>query len=553
MVEMQTPSLRREQTKEAIVAGIMAAAKAKDWLKAGSLADDAISRGFEDAQLLHIRSIGRESIGQTMPALADLERALLLDPTSVSIANALAACLVRLNEHARAIDVLQAATRRRPNAVEIYVNLGAIQMTSGDPAGARASFEQALELRPDHAQALGKLAVLASHRRDRPAMRDLAQRALTLNPGSANALRTLVELDLDDDRFGDAEARALAWIANPDITAQAAEQAYGLYGDALDGLCRYADAYVAYAKSNTVFRSLNASAFQPLLTRPVSKIISELDDNFALTSASDWGGARTLVDDGGGARAHVFLIGFMRSGTTLLEQALSRHPDVAVLEETEAFAAAGADLLQRPGGLGRLAGLQAGEGDRYRAAYWAAVRQAGVDPADKVFIDKHPFNGIKLSLIAKLFPKAKIVFALRDPRDVVLSCFRQRLRPNAFSYELSNLTGAATLYDRYMHLVESYRGKLALSIHDHRHEALVTDFAATLGATCDHIGLTWTPELTDFAYGALRGNVVSQSSRQLAAGLNAKGVGRWRHYAAEMAPVLPVLAPWVKLYGYVAE
>ena len=71
-----------------------------------------------------------------------------------------------------------------------------------------------------------------------------------------------------------------------------------------------------------------------------------------------------------------------------------------------------------------------------RAAYWRRVRAGGAEVAGKLFLDKHPLNTLKLPLIARLFPSAKILFARRDPRDVVLSCFRRRFRMNPAMYQM---------------------------------------------------------------------------------------------------------------------
>ena len=101
-----------------------------------------------------------------------------------------------------------------------------------------------------------------------------------------------------------------------------------------------------------------------------------------------------------------------------------------------------------------------------------------MEPAGKVFIDKLPLNTIKLPLIAKLFPKARILFALRDPRDVVLSCFRRSFRVNASMYEFVSLERAAAFYDAVMTLGALCRERLPLEVLDTRYEDLVGDFDA---------------------------------------------------------------------------
>src|SRR5207253_8973942 len=111
-----------------------------------------------------------------------------------------------------------------------------------------------------------------------------------------------------------------------------------------------------------------------------------------------------------------------------------------------------------------------------RSAYWERVRRGGVDVTGKVFVDKHPLNTLKLPLIARLFPHAKILFACRDPRDVVLSCFRHRFQMSAPIYELLSLPGAARYYDAVMALAVCLTTALKLNMCLVRHEDVVTEF-----------------------------------------------------------------------------
>ena len=126
----------------------------------------------------------------------------------------------------------------------------------------------------------------------------------------------------------------------------------------------------------------------------------------------------------------------------VLEQVLATHPEVATLEEREVLAEPAQAFLSSPGGMDKLAALGPEELSRLRGDYWRRVRQQGVEPQGKAFIDKLPLNTIKLPVIAKLFPRAKVLFAVRDPRDVVLSCFRQHFQVNAAMFEFLTLEAA---------------------------------------------------------------------------------------------------------------
>jgi hypothetical protein len=243
------------------------------------------------------------------------------------------------------------------------------------------------------------------------------------------------------------------------------------------------------------------------------------------------------------------LLGFPRSGTTLLERVLTVSPQVIASEERETLTEATTEFMRGPATLDRLAAISPTEADRHRALYWTRVRELGADPAGRVFIDKLPLNTIKLPLIAKLFPEAKILFAVRDPRDVVLSCFRQRFRVNPSMFEFLTLEGAARFYAQVMRLSELYRDRFALTVFEHRYEDLVSDFEGRAQDVCGFIGVDWTPDMRRFAERGARRSVATPSAAQVSRGLY-DGAGQWRRYADQLAPVMDILAPWVERFGY---
>ncbi|HEY3889707.1 MAG TPA: sulfotransferase, partial [Caulobacteraceae bacterium] len=141
----------------------------------------------------------------------------------------------------------------------------------------------------------------------------------------------------------------------------------------------------------------------------------------------------------------------------------------------------------------------------------------------------------------------------RDPRDVVLSGFRRRFGMNAAMYQLATLEGAAAYYDAVMRLVELYRAKLALPFQTVRYEGLVEDLRREVEGVCAFIGVDWSDAMLDFVETARGRAIRTPSARQVERGLYSEGVGQWRAYAAQMAPVMPLLAPWVEKFGYPAD
>jgi hypothetical protein len=116
-------------------------------------------------------------------------------------------------------------------------------------------------------------------------------------------------------------------------------------------------------------------------------------------------------------------------------------------------------------------------------------------------------------------------------------------------YEFCTLEGSARLYDAVMHLTEIYRAKLALPILETRYEESVGDFETSMRRILDFLGVDYDPRILDFQKRALARPMSTPSGQQLARGLYS-GAGQWKPYEAQMAPVLPMLEPWVRHFGY---
>jgi hypothetical protein len=177
------------------------------------------------------------------------------------------------------------------------------------------------------------------------------------------------------------------------------------------------------------------------------------------------------------------------------------------------------------------------------------VHGEGLDPAGKVFVDKNPFNSFRLPLIARLFPNARTLFARRDPRDVILSCFRHRFQMSPAAWQLLTIDGAAALFDATMELAEVSEAAFPLHLLHTSLETVVADFDAETRRICAFLGIEWTTAMRDFGAHAAERGVATPSGPQLVGGLNSRGIGKWRNYERQLAPVLPILTPWVERFA----
>jgi tetratricopeptide (TPR) repeat protein len=508
------------------------------------LAADAVGSGAVHPTLLGLAGLGRMHAGDNQGALPLLLKAREQTPRHVDLLNALGECLARLGRPREALEVFDAALAIAPDARLHFGQALALEDLSELDA-ARAAFEQVLLLNPAQSEALSRLALLAIQRGDASAARELATRALAIDPRDPAARIALANAALEQKDLATAEGQVSALVLDQNLGPSNRAYALSLAGDILDAQDRTAEAFAAYAASKAVQRD----AFAPMMAglEGVRARELRLADYFGRADADAWRGSRQVGAD---ARTHVFLVGFPRSGTTLLGQVLASHPDVAVLEERTCLMDAAAAFFGSDAGLDRLAGLSQAELDQWRGAYWKRVTETEPALFRPVFVDKMPLNAVFLPLIAKLFPHARILLALRDPRDVVLSCFRRRFAMNAGMLEFTALDTSAAYYAAVMELVQIYSQKLAPELLQARHERLVADFDGEARRLCDFLGLEFRPEMRGFAGRAKAQNIDTPSSIQLARGLNDAGIAQWRRYAAQLDPVLSTLAPFVARFGY---
>lgn len=535
--------------RPAAFAAIRAAVEAQDYHRAGELAEAALASGLEHPVVLNLAALRAENEERFDDALRLLERAIALAPTDAAAHNALGLSLRRVERHAEALSRFDQAIALAPTFAGAHTARGAALEALGRLTEADAAFRAALALQPDNLGALAGRANLMSRRGAHAEARPLAMRVLAAQPGYPDAVTVVAAADLAEGDAPAAQKRLAALIADPRLTPQQLALAHGLLGDILDAQDRAPEAFTAYTACNMGLWRTYAAAFgaKPTALEFAQAMIARLED----IPAQAW--RTTGAPLPAGVKGHVFLLGFPRSGTTLLEQVLASHPQVEALEERETLIDALRAFLAAPEDLDRLARAGEAELEPLRAAYWARVRAEGAVVDGKVFVDKHPLNTLKLPLIAKLFPDAKILFARRDPRDVILSCYRRRFAMSGSAYQLLTLPGAAAYYDAAMQIAERLEPAIGAQTLVVRHETLISDFDAVAARVCAFLGLPWTDALRGFAERTRDRGIATPSGAQLAGGLSSEGVGQWRRYRQQMAPALPRLAPWVERFGYDAQ
>jgi Flp pilus assembly protein TadD len=251
-------------------------------------------------------------------------------------------------------------------------------------------------------------------------------------------------------------------------------------------------------------------------------------------------------------RNPVFVVGFPRSGTTLLEQMLDAHPDFRSMDE-RAFIH---ELTERMELAGQhypadLANLTETDADQLRALYFRMVDRVLPDLGQRRLVDKNPLNMLCLPMIMRLFPEARIILCLRHPCDVLLSCYMQPFRSPAFMVLCSSLQRLAQGYVRAFEHWERQLQVFAPRVLEWRYESVVSQFDAHVARLGEFLEVTDASPMAGFAEHARNKRFISTPSyAQVTRGITHKAVNRWHGYRERFEPVLPMLQPLMDRLGY---
>jgi len=499
------------------------------------------------------------AIGRWHEAVAALRQAAALNPTEPDLIRALAIALARAGQHQDSADELLRWIESEPDDPARRIMLARLLADLGRQDESDAQLTKAAELATGIAEfdvsgdgmieiasagAPGERAV------DKPALRELA--FLLERTNRTDALRTLLTdaeargVQREDIgypaaamalRDGDPnEAKRLLLTEPPDRDPTRWHRLMARIADALD------DPAAAFAEAETMNR---AARDHDVWRRRAAEYLLWVR-GLATMLTPEWVSGLTQLPMAE-RRSPAFLVGFPRSGTTLLDTFLMGHSEAAVLEEMPLMHQAETvlgDSVQLPG-----AGIASLE--QARGAYFAELDRHLPPAFAGLAIDKMPLNLLAMPYVHCLFPDAGVIFVQRHPCDVVLSCFMQGFALNNATACFLDLGDAAAAYDAIMTMWLRSRELLPLRVHTLVYERLIAAPEDELRPLIDFLGLEWQAQMLDHRITARgRGAIGTPSYDQVVEPLSQGSSGRWRRYEQQLEPVLPLLLPWAERLGY---
>ena len=240
-----------------------------------------------------------------------------------------------------------------------------------------------------------------------------------------------------------------------------------------------------------------------------------------------------------------FLGGHPRSGTTLLEQVLDAHPGVAALDEPAAFL----EVLQPE--FHKSQQLSSPRVNSLRRLYIQALQQeSGSMAAGKMLVDKNPSPTARLPLWLRVFPELKVLIALRDPRDVVLSCYFQNIALNSANVNFLDFDRLAKHYADLIGIWLMVREWDGFAWLETRYEDMVADLGKEGRRVTEFLGLAWHEDQDRFYEKSGKKQLFSPTYQDVTQPVYKRSVARWHAYEKYLAPILPKLEPFCRTFGY---
>ena len=453
------------------------------------------------------------------------------------------------NKLDHAIKALQNAIKIKPDYAEAYDVLTVIMQMAGYYHELIVICRDAVKLFPESDDLYARMAAALEQTSQLDEAKEAAECALNINARHTRALFTLAKIEKRRNDLHAARNRLQALTSMSLQPAQMSAVA-GELGDVEDRLGEYTDAFKSFEKANKVL--LRTVPSEVMHNNPIYGKINRLQNYFIKGKVSEW----KEPDDG--LDSPVFLVGFPRSGTTLTEQVLAStgevHPSdeqhiiTRLIEETET-------LLDRPllmpDGFEQ---LSIDELSRLRKRYWELVGEmCGGVPDGKQFLDKLPLNIIDLGFIYRIFPQAKIIVVLRDPRDCCLSCFMRQFVLNEAMINFTSIESSGKFYASTMGLWLHYRKYLPIKYLELRYEDMVDDLEVSARSILSFLELDWNEQVLRYFENVSERNVRTPSYSAVATPIYNRAVGRWMHYQTQIEPMMASISSFIQEFGYSEE
>ena len=502
------------------------------------------------------------NLGFVCARLGDFQKAEVCLRSSLKLAlntdyvyrvhGALANLLEKRNKYSEAIIHYAHSIRLNANQIEHYLNLGNCLKNERRVEEAIEIYRQALDIESTNYRVcrnLGQLYEQLSRLKD---ARKYAELAIEYAPKDVESQYLVAQLDLRDKAYRAAEGR-LSQLLKSNMPSQHRAMVMKELGRVLDREGEYGKAFSFLKEANRIFEKVYVQHKDELGLKEYRYELNNYRNVFTDDIA-----VQPLDKCDFEGKKIVFLVGFPRSGTTLTEQILESHPEFIATHEMPVLPRLARDV---PVVIGRpfsypedINTLTCDEVKLLRSAYFERMEKSlnTVIDAEKFLLDKLPLNIVHVGFIARIFPDADILLALRDPRDVCLSCFTQTFSYNQAMRQFLDINDTVEFYATVMGLWLHYRNVLNISVLETRYEDIVDNLEYAAKRIFNFIGVGWHDGVMDFYKSANKRPVFTPSYQGVTKPVYKSAIDKWKNYEQELAVAISVLEPYILEFNYPA-
>jgi len=478
-------------------------------------------------------------------AINAYKKALVLKPDYAEAYNNIGNTFKELRNFNEALVAYKKALSIKPDYVIVYNNIGNTYQDQGKLEEAMRAYDKAKSLRPDYTEAWvnGADALEKWNKLDQlEVWLDQVNKNFKTIPSDILYFQSKLLWRKKEKK------QALELISTIELANVSDNRKQGflnLKAKCFESSKNYTKAYDCFLKMNLLAKESNI-----YLNSHSDKFFSNTKEQLAHLRLQSAFKSINEIDKNG--QSPVFLVGFPRSGTTLMDTILRSHSNIEVAEEKATVVAAKTTLRKNGYPIIHNQIFPSGVLKEAREAYWLELQKhTSKTKLKSVYIDKLPLNLLEVPLLHQLFPNAKYILAIRHPFDTILSSWMQDFEINAAMANMIDLERIVELYCIAMETFKICSSNYQLNVHMIRYEDLLEDLKGESSSLLSFLDLNWESQMKDYRSAALkRGRINTPSYSQVSQHIYKDAKYRWINYKDYLEKYFAQIKPWIEEYGY---